>query len=68
MSDNSKRYFAQGRRLHKSGHSVVTSLPKDALRDHGIVDDNGELIEQVEAQPYIDEDEGMLGVELALDD
>jgi hypothetical protein len=68
MSDNTKKYFAKGRRLHKSGHSVVASLPKETLRDYGIVDDSGELVETVEAQPYIDEAEGTLGVELALDD
>ena len=34
-------------KLSENGNSVMVTLPKDELRDLGIVDDNGELIEEL---------------------
>lgn len=53
-----KRYYARRRSLQKIGNSIGVTLPKDELR---------ELPEDAEARAYIDEDEGVLGVEVDLE-
>jgi hypothetical protein len=68
MSHSGKTYFARSRELTKSGNSVVSTLPKDVLRNHGLVDEEDEPVDNAYVQPYIDHDREVLGVEVPLTD
>jgi len=70
MADNSngKRYVARDHKLRKVGDSYVISLPKDKLREHGLIDEDGEPVrENIRGTPYIDSEDGVIGAEVPLD-
>jgi hypothetical protein len=63
----SKEYFARSRKVVKIGDSFGLTFPKDELRERGLLNDEGELIEDVEGRPYIDDEEGVIGGEIPVD-
>lgn len=63
----SKTYFARRRKLQEVGDSVAIKLPKSELREHGLVNEDGDLVEEAEGRSYIDPDAGIIGSEVSLD-
>jgi hypothetical protein len=64
----SKTYFARRRKLLKVGNSVAITLPKSELKEYGLVDEDGDLVEEAEGRSYIDPEAGIIGGEVSLDD
>jgi len=63
----SKKHFARGRKLQKTGDSFAVTLPKEELRERGLINEDDELIGDVEGRPYVDDEEGVIGAEIPVD-
>lgn len=69
MSDDDKEYFAEWRSLQKFGNSIAVTLPKEELRRQGVLDEDGELVDDAEARAYIETgEERKIGAEVPVSD
>lgn len=72
MSDNTEcrphlptmQAITDTRTVTRIGHSYYASLPKEELRERGLINDDDELVEDLEATPFVDGDELVLRVSL----
>jgi hypothetical protein len=65
---SSREPYVDGRKLRPVGNSYGTTFPKDQLREHGLLDEDDELRDDVQAEPYVDEERGEIGLVVELPD